>query len=827
MKTKLFNNSPASWRDTVMRAKRMHKRILCTTLGLLSLLVLIVSLAAINEYMLDSRYTSFSFSENYRLFQLVILFLVLVLLIVIISSWRMHHSTITALKHITNSSFSISREHTDNIDALPKSSTEVGELVESIESMRIMLDAMPVSCFVWDRNHNIIDANDIGAKFFKFKSRDELITRFHECSPEYQPNGWLSNKMFEKNMEDAFEQGKIHFEWMHQIPSTGEEAPTEVTLVRMDYGGEYVVAGYMHDIKEHRYMLNEIESRGHLLQTVNTAAEILLQAEPEYFELSLFRSINMIAQASGIGRVFIWEHVSEDDNFYFNQIYEVMGEAADFQRTNRRVFYNDNETNEIESRLLRGLNVTGNTKDLLPETVEALLLADTKSFLFVPMFLRGKMWGVIGFCNTDGEYNLSENDEAILLSGGLLVVSALFRYEITLSQKSTAAELEVALHEAQAASKAKGNFLSSMSHEMRTPMNAIFGMSALGKKSEDITYKDYAFDKIKGASDHLLGVINDVLDMSKIEAGMLTISDVVFSLKQTLNNVVAINNFRIEEKRQRLTVDIDPELPNAIIADDHRLAQVLTNLVSNAIKFTPNNKEIYITAKLKEKCGDTCTIQFSVVDQGIGLSDEQQAILFRPFVQAEASTNRKYGGTGLGLAISKHIVELMDGEIWVESNPEEGAAFHFVINAKIPDTNATIAITEHDFDVSFSGKCLLLAEDIEINQEIVIAMLENTGIEIVCAENGEEALKMFTENPNRFDIIFMDIHMPIMDGYDATKTMRKVNHPAANDVPIIAMTANVFREDIEKCLEAGMNDHIGKPLDFAIVFAVLTRYLYS
>jgi len=727
---------------------------------------------------------------------------------------------------MTNSSFSISREQ-NNIDVLPKNSTEIGELAKSIESMRIMLDAMPVSCFVWDRNHNIIDANDIGAKFFKFKSRNELITRFHECSPEYQPNGWLSNKMFENHMENAFEHGKTHFEWMHQIPSTGEEAPTEITIVRMDYGGEYVVASYLHDIREHRHMINEIESRGHLLQTVNTAAEILLQADPEYFELSLFRSINMMAQASGISRVFIWEHVYEDDNFYFNQIYEVTGEAADFHRTNRRVFYSDNEANEIESRLLKGLNVTGNTKDLLPETVESLLLTDTKSFLFVPMFLRGKMWGVIGFCNTEGEYNLSENDEAILLSGGLLVVSALFRYEITQSLKSTAAELEIALHEAQAASEAKSNFLSSMSHEMRTPMNAIIGMSTLGKKSEDIAYKDYAFEKIKGASDHLLGVINDILDMSKIEAGMLTLSDVVFNLKQTLNNVIAINNFRIEEKKQLLTIEIDSELPNTIFADDQRLAQVLTNLISNATKFTPSNKEIHIAVKLKERHDDTCIIQFSVVDQGIGLTNEQQAILFMPFVQAEASTNRKYGGTGLGLTISKHIVELMDGEIWVESNLGEGAAFHFTISAKIPDINATIATVEDNFDVSFLGKCLLLAEDIEINREIVVAMLENTGIEIVCAENGEEALKAFVENPNRFDIIFMDIHMPLMDGFDTARAIRKVSHPAANEVPIIAMTANVFREDIEKCLEVGMNDHMGKPLDFALVFAVLTQYLYS
>ena len=440
----------------------------------------------------------------------------------------------------------------------------------------------------------------------------------------------------------------------------------------------------------------------------------------------------------------------------------------------------------------------------------------------IPIFLRGRMWGVIGFCDTSGGYSLSENDEAILLSGGLLIVNALFRYEMTHRLKATAAELENALIKAQAASDAKSNFLSSMSHEMRTPMNAIIGMSAIGKKAADIVRKDYAFERTEAAGNHLLGVIDDVLDMSKIEAGMLTLSAVPFELSRTIDKAVMVNSFRMEEKNQILEIEIDPKLPKTLVADDQRLTQALTNLLSNAVKFTSANKKIRIEAWLVETAGDICTIRFNVADQGIGLSPQQQETLFMPFVQAEHNTTRKYGGTGLGLAISKHIVELMNGEIWIESELGRGATFSFAIQAR---EETAVKNAEHEYDLAtvFPGKRLLLAEDVDVNREIVMAILEDSRIEITCAENGEEACNIFAANPAAFDIIFMDVHMPVLDGFDATARIR--SHPRGANVPIVAMTAYVFREDIEKCLNAGMNAHLGKPLDINAVFDTLRKYL--
>jgi len=248
--------------------------------------------------------------------------------------------------------------------------------------------------------------------------------------------------------------------------------------------------------------------------------------------------------------------------------------------------------------------------------------------------------------------------------------------------RESAAELEAALEKAQAANRAKSNFLSNMSHEMRTPMNAIIGMTLIGKSASDIEKKDYAFEKIEGASTHLLGVINDVLDMSKIEAGKFDLSCEEFNFEKLLQKVTNVVNFRVDEKHQRLTVNTDPNIPNNLNGDDQRLAQVITNLLTNAVKFTPENGSINLDARLLNEEYGLCKIQIQVTDTGIGINDEQQSRLFSSFEQAESSTSRKFGGTGLGLAISKHIVELMGGKIWLESRPGAGSTFTFTVLLK-------------------------------------------------------------------------------------------------------------------------------------------------
>jgi len=390
---------------------------------------------------------------------------------------------------------------------------------------------------------------------------------------------------------------------------------------------------------------------------------------------------------------------------------------------------------------------------------------------------------------------------------------------------------------AEEASNVKSNFLATMSHEIRTPLNAIIGMATIAKSAKEAERKDYCLDKIESASQHLLGVINDILDMSKIEANKYELSIIEFDFEKMLQRVANVVSFSAEEKRQTFTLNIDENIPDTLIGDDHRLAQVITNLVGNAVKFTPEEGMVTLVAKLLGEEAGVCDVQISVSDTGIGISPEQQRELFQIFHQADSNTTRKYGGTGLGLSISKRLVEMMGGNIWVESELGEGASFIFTFKAKryMPKENSgntepTIqsddpAAEQDDIQGIFSKKCALLAEDVEINREIVMALLEATEIEIDCAENGAQAVEMFRQSPEKYDLILMDIQMPEMDGYEAARSIREMELPTSKTIPIIAMTANAFQEDIEKAIVSGMNAHLGKPLNFDEVLTLLKEQL--
>jgi CheY-like chemotaxis protein/anti-sigma regulatory factor (Ser/Thr protein kinase) len=467
-------------------------------------------------------------------------------------------------------------------------------------------------------------------------------------------------------------------------------------------------------------------------------------------------------------------------------------------------------------------------------------------------------------------------------------------------------------------------------------------------------------------------VINDILDMSKIEANKFELSFTDFNFEKTLQKVVNVINFRMEEKHLNFTVHIDRKIPRNLYGDEQRLAQVITNLLSNAVKFTPEQGSIRLDSILEDEEAGLCTLRMRVIDSGIGITEEQQSRLFSSFEQADSSTSRRFGGTGLGLAISKRIVDMMDGDIGVKSEPGMGSTFTFRVKIRegtgIPERllapgvgwknirvlaiddaedireffieiakgmgfflqtaasgeealeliekngaydicfvdwqmpgldgielsrrikalgGASVAIMisaaqltaveseaksagvdkflskplfpsavadcinrclgldtvvaeaggRPERDDNFAGKRILLVEDVEINREIVSVLLEPLSLTIDCAENGIQAVKLFTEAPEKYDMIFMDVQMPEMDGYEATRQIRafeqgreKKPTPESSrvfpsGVPIIAMTANVFREDVEKCLAVGMNAHVGKPLDLDEVLVILRTYL--
>jgi CheY-like chemotaxis protein len=302
-----------------------------------------------------------------------------------------------------------------------------------------------------------------------------------------------------------------------------------------------------------------------------------------------------------------------------------------------------------------------------------------------------------------------------------------------------------------------------------------------------------------------------------------------------LTRVTDIVRFRMEEKAQHLIMKFDPAIPRYLIGDDQRLAQVVANLLSNAIKFTPEGGTVTLRTLLVALEDNAALLRVEVEDTGIGIAKEQRAHLFEQFEQAENSTTRKYGGTGLGLAISKRLLEKMGGSIDFSSVPDQGSIFFFDVRLQRVDTaeedreaRTSREMLELDNDYyagRFADYRLLLVEDVEVNREIVSALLEDTKIGIDCAENGQQALQAFAADPGRYSIIFMDMQMPVMDGYEATRRIRALNVAEAKAIPIIALTANVYREDIEKALEAGMNDHLGKPLDHREMLGVLDRCL--
>ena len=683
-------------------------------------------------------------------------------------------------------------EHIENIQT-HEQIVELERAHEADERMWNMLDANPYPNILFDNKFNLIDCNVSAVRFLKFNTKEEMLLGFFErlktSLPEYQPDGRKSETLTGKLLIAARE-GRVRFETGLYINNSFRSL--DVEFRKIPYGKSFALVGFIYDM------------------TSILEREMELRCEQEKNELQLTK-LKAVVNATKIG---LWDVTIIDNDpvhplntFSWSDEFRFMlgySNVIDFPNTADSYFdklHPEDKEYAFQAIFNHLEDKTGNT----PYDVEYRLLCKN---------------GEYRYFRSCGEALRDNNGNAIHVAGAVMDIT---------KTKTVLLDTEKKRIVAEEANKAKSVFLSNMSHEIRTPMNAIIGMTTIGKLSTDVKKKDDAFIKIEGASKHLLGVINDILDMSKIEANKLVLSPVSFNFENMLQKVADIITPRIDERSQTFIINIADDVPSMLVGDDQRLTQVITNLVSNAVKFTPEKGTITIDSRLLSEINDMCRIEISVKDNGMGISDEQKERLFESFEQADAKISRDFGGTGLGLSISKRIIELMDGDIRVESELEKGSKFIFTVLLKrdinnINQINKDIE-TQINYNRNYNGKKILLAEDIEINREIVIALLEPLQLTIISAENGKIALDMFTKSPENYDLIFMDIQMPEMDGYEVTRAIRSLDIPKAKEIPIIAMTANVFREDVERCLEAGMNAHIRKPIDFEEMINLLAQFL--
>ncbi|MCL1929302.1 MAG: ATP-binding protein [Treponema sp.] len=612
---------------------------------------------------------------------------------------------------------------------------------------------------------------------------------------------------------------------------------------------------------------SQIIRQDRLLRAINSVAFTFFSQENPDFNKAIENSLGILGRSVNAEQVIIWKNYIDNNKLcvfrlaMWNspELTKKLSQMAEKQVPNNfsieEILPNWNEM------MMEQCPVYISNKNLHEPFRSIALNMGIRSVLLLPIFSNGNYWGFITFITYTEERLYSNAEKELLRSGGILIASAI-------ENNKSLMELKLARDEAQSTTQAKSEFLSSMSHELRTPLNAIIGMTEIAKMSPAKT--ENCLEVIGNSSRYLLEIINDILDISKIEANKLELEVREFNFEKMFQNVNDVIRVKADEKKIRFVREGNV-FERMILGDELRFSQVFLNLLSNSVKFTPEGGTVSVKFDPLETNNKTI-LKVEVKDSGIGMSKEQQEKLFKPFAQADMTTTRKYGGTGLGLVICKQIINLMGGDIWIESEIGKGTSFNFEVKINWGKPITTGKNKHDDYRIPhWQGKTILLAEDNEINREIINSLLEETGITIENAVNGADAVAKFKKNPGNYSLILMDIQMPVMNGLDATREIRKLEtqwqkqnekkyserisdllelsgsdkqglfkkNPnlmkwftvnVADDlkdrkIPIIAMTADVFTEDVNNCMKAGMNDHLAKPINVEKLHNAIREYL--
>ncbi|MDR2897469.1 MAG: PAS domain-containing protein, partial [Spirochaetaceae bacterium] len=669
---------------------------------------------------------------------------------------------------------------------------EIQIAIQSLEQIQQMnsaiFDANPHITLIIDDQMRPLDCNPAALEFFHFSEKETLFNNFGQFIQSILPGSCsIAEASFSKEIQ-GFLKTDIELNET-EIVVNGEAIPVNIIFRRIQYGEFPAIAVYLIDLRPLVEAKNTLLRQDSLLRAVNSAASLLMETSQGDFYAVMKQALGALGMSVGADRAYIWRNVINEGSL-------CASEECEWTRLASSVYGDVKPVNIPYDRLVPGWRRTlGANKNInaplsqIPGMGNFMPgLFDVQSLLLIPVFLQGDFWGFIGFDDCLEKRTFLEIEENILRSGGILIASSIMRNDMVNNLIEAREDALVSAH-------AKSDFLSRMSHEIRTPMNAIIGMTTIAKKSADPDKIQQCLDKVNASSRQLLSLINDILDMSKIDANKFEIAIHEFDFDSMLQNVFNVINVKAGEKYQLFTCDFDTVFKRKMVSDELRLSQVLINLLNNAVKFTPDKGHITLQIRELPFNETLSTLHVEVIDTGIGITEEQKGRLFTSFEQAESGTSRKYGGTGLGLAICKKIVNLMGGDIWIESTPGEGSRFIFEIpvrwgeQIRTKEASATLRSVDENTRI-------LVVDDAEDVRDYFQQICSGFSLHCDTAAGGDEAINLAAEMAGKgtpYEVAFIDWNIPDMNGGEIAREIKRI----MNDDIIIIMISVADWSDIE------------------------------